>query len=102
MIVLYTTVETPEQAKCLAKTLLAEHLIACANMWAITSMYSLEENLTKSDEVAMYLKTSAACGQALYKRLVEIHPYKTPAIFTIKIDHANPDFLQWVQTQTSC
>jgi len=102
VIVLYTTVETHEQAKHLVQTLLAEHLIACANMWTITSMYSFEEKLTKSNEVAMYSKTSAACQEALYKRLVEIHPYKVPAIFTIKIDHTHPDFLQWIQTQTSC
>lgn len=101
MIVLYTTLEKYEQAQYIAEILLAERLVACINMWPITSMYTFKEKMIKSDEVGMYLKTSSDCQEALSKRLTELHPYEVPAIFTINIDHVHPAFLEWVQTQTN-
>lgn len=100
MIVLYTTVETIEQAEHIAEILLGEHLVACANMWPIRSMYAFKEKMIKSDEVSMYLKTSKEKHDAVYKKLTEIHPYECPAIMTINVDHVHSPFLDWIKEQT--
>ncbi len=101
MIVLYTTVEKLEQAERIAEILLAEHLVACANMWPIRSMYTFKEKMTKSDEIGMYLKTSSERQEAVYKKLIELHPYECPAIITMKVEHTHPAFSQWVCEQTN-
>lgn len=100
MIIIYTTIEKLEQAECIAETLLAERLIACANIWPIRSMYVFNEKLMKSTEVAMYLKTSADYQDVVYNRLVELHPYECPAIMTINIDQVHLPFAKWVHEQT--
>jgi periplasmic divalent cation tolerance protein len=100
VIIIYTTIEKLEQAECIAETLLAERLIACANIWPIHSMYVLNKKLMKSPEVAMYLKTSADHQDAVYNRLVELHPYECPAIMTINVDQAHLPFAKWIDVQT--
>ncbi len=101
MIVIYTTVANIEQAKLIAKTLLAERLVACVNMWPISSMCSWNEKIESSTEVAMFLKTTNACQEAVYQRVIELHSYECPAIITIDVKQSHPAFAQWVQTETS-
>lgn len=100
VIIIYTTVEKLEQAENIAQILLTERLVACANMWPIHSMYTLNGKLVKSTEIGVYLKTSADRQEAVYKRLVELHPYECPPIMTINIDHAHPAFVHWAHEQT--
>lgn len=99
MIIVYTTIETFEQAEDITKILLAERLIACINMWPIHSMYSFNGKLVKTEEVGMYFKTTSTNQNILYKRLTEIHPYECPAIITLNVEHAHPPFTKWIQEQ---
>ena len=100
LIIIYTTVSSTEQAELIAQTLIVERLVACVNLWPITSMYTWNEKIEKTTEVGMFLKTSKAGQEALYQRLLELHPYECPAIITLDIAHTYPAFAQWVQTQT--
>lgn len=102
MKIIYTTIEKVEQAELVARTLLDEKLVACVNMWPITSMYTWQEKIEKSSEIAIFLKTKEECHNLVYKRLKEIHPYECPAIITLDVTKAHPDFMQWVQSQTNC
>lgn len=100
MILIYTTVETTQQAEHLAEALIQEHLIACANSWPIQSMYTYKGEFIKNHEIGVYLKTSTEKHDAAYKRLVELHPYECPAIITLNAEHVHPAFAHWVKEQT--
>lgn len=100
MILIYTTVETTEQAEHIARTLISERLVACTNIWPIQSMYMFKNKFVKSNEIGMYLKTYAEKHDEVYKRLSELHPYECPAIMILKIDQVHPSFLDWVKEQT--
>lgn len=100
MKVIYTTIANEEQAESIAQTLLQDKLVACINMWPITSLYTWKEKFEKSSEIAMFLKTTAECHDLVYKRLKELHTYECPAIITINVSKTDLDFMQWVQTQT--
>ncbi|MCE2716643.1 MAG: divalent-cation tolerance protein CutA [Alphaproteobacteria bacterium] len=100
MILIYTTVETAQQAEHLAETLIQERLVACANSWPIQSMYKYKGKFIKSHEIGMYLKTSMERHDAVHKRLTELHPYECPAIIMINTEHVHPAFARWVKEQT--
>ena len=100
VIIVYTTVEKSEQAENIAQILLTERLVACANMWPIHSMYTFNGKLVKSAEIGVYLKTGIDRQDAVYNRLVELHPYECPAIITMKIDQAHLPFVHWAHEQT--
>ena len=102
MLIIYTTITNIEQAELIAQTLLSEKLIACVNMWPINSMYTWNEKIEKTSEIAMFLKTTNTCQELIYKRLKELHPYECPAIITLDTKQAHPDFVHWTNTQTSC
>lgn len=100
MKVIYTTIENEEQAESISQILLQDKLVACINMWPITSLYTWKEKFEKISEIAMLLKTTAECHDLVYKRLKELHTYECPAIITIDVSKTDPNFMQWVQTQT--
>ncbi len=99
MLIIYTTIKNIEEAELIAQTLIAERLVACANLWPITSMYIWNERVEKTTEVGMFLKTCEAGQEPLYQRLLELHPYGCPAIITLAIQQTHSAFAQWVQTQ---
>lgn len=102
MIFVYTTIEKLEQAEGIVEILLSEHLIACANIWPIHSMYVFNEKLVKANEIGILLKTTIECQENVYSRLIELHPYECPAIMTISVDKVHPIFMNWVHEQTGC
>ena len=57
-ILLYVTCGNNDEAKTIARTLVNEKLIACANILGkITSIYRWEGAVAEDDEVAVLLKT---------------------------------------------
>ncbi|MCX7343329.1 MAG: divalent-cation tolerance protein CutA [Proteobacteria bacterium] len=101
MLIIYTTISNAEQAEVIAQTLLTEQLVACVNMWPINSMYTWNGKIEKTSEIVMLLKTKEACEEPVYQRLKELHSYECPAIITLDVKHTNPDFANWVETQTN-
>jgi len=99
MVIIYTTLENTDQAEAIAQTLIDERLIACANFWPISSMYTWNNQLEKTSEIIMWLKTSQEKQEALRKRLPELHPYECPAVITLDAKQDNPAFNQWMQSQ---
>ena len=68
-------------AAAVAKTLLDEGLIACANI--LRAMHSLsiwQGERAEATEAGMLLKTDSALLDAAIARLAELHPYEEPAV----------------------
>lgn len=100
MMVIYTAVADKVQANSIITSLLKEKLIACANFWPIDSYYVLDGVEKNTAEIAMYLKTAMAHQEAVYHRLLELHPYDCPAIISLDVEYAHPAFAHWVEEQT--
>ena len=98
MILIYTTHSDEAAAKACCDALLKERLIACANIFPIISMYWWEGTITGEGEVVALMKTSAACWDALERKILEIHPYKTPCIIRMEAS-ANQDYEAWIADQ---
>lgn len=93
-----TTFATAEDAAKVARSLIAERLVACAQIIpAVTSMYFWEEELKREAEVMLLLKTTVDSWVALRDRLTALHPYDTPEIIAMTVSHASFEYATWVR-----
>jgi len=99
-ILVFSTAPDIESAKEMAKLLVVERLIACANLIPeITSYYWWQEEVRAEEEVLMIMKTSRAKFKNLEIRLKEIHPYDIPEILACPIRGISEDYLRWLLSE---
>jgi periplasmic divalent cation tolerance protein len=80
-----------------ARQLLAEGLVACANILPIMrSLFVWKGELDEATECGVLFKTSERLLEQAVTRLQEIHPYDTPAIIGWLADAVNADALNWL------
>lgn len=98
----YTLFGSAEAAERVARQLLDERLIACANMLApAVSLYEWNGGVERAHEVPVLFKTAAARRDALMDRLAQLHDYDVPAILALPVEAAAPVFGKWVADQTT-
>lgn len=97
----YITTKDRNEAVTIARTLIEERFVACANIVDnVYSVYRWEGALCENTEVILMVKTKKELGKALVERVLKLHSYTCPCIVELPIVYANPDFLQWVATET--
>jgi len=97
MKLLYIPIPSEEEAIKLAKALLADGLIACANVLpAGVSVYKWEGEVQSQREFILIAKTTAEMAQNSMLRARELHPYELPCILILPVDGALPEFKDWV------
>jgi periplasmic divalent cation tolerance protein len=93
-----TAFASAEDATSAARTLVSEHLAACAQIVpGVTSIYVWQDMLRHESEALLILKTMQENWPALRDRLAELHPYETPEIIGVPVEHASFDYLAWVK-----
>lgn len=100
-IIIYTTFPHRRQARRLAKNLLKENLIACANIFKIDSIYRWEGKLEEAREYGVFLKTCGYLYENVETKIKEYHPYDIPAILSWQIDKGSKEFLDWISKNAS-
>lgn len=96
-IVLTTTADA-EEAGRLGRTLVEEHLAACATVVpAVHSIYRWQGEVESSTESLLLLKTAEERLAALEARLQELHSYKTPEFLVLPVDAGSQSYLDWLQ-----
>jgi periplasmic divalent cation tolerance protein len=96
------TTASSEQAQALAQLAVEQRLAACAQVSGpISSTYWWEGRVASSEEWLCVLKTSAARLPALLAAVREAHPYDTPEIVATPIAEGDPDYLAWLDAETT-
>ena len=95
IIYVYITNPNKEEAALVARHLLKKHLIACANMFPISSLYWWEGEIEEGNEVVLIAKTTAEQYDAVKREVEEIHPYEVPCIVQIPAQ-ANAPYYEWL------
>ncbi len=99
--IFYITFPSKEEAVQVAKILLEEKLIACANIIGpIISLFAWEEKINEDQEFIMIAKTKASLEQKTIDRVKELHSYDIPCIISCDISNGNPSFLDWISNVT--
>jgi periplasmic divalent cation tolerance protein len=96
--IVLTTAASTEEAGRMARTLVEEHLVACATLVpAAESIYRWEGRIESSTEALLLLKTGAGQLEALEARLHELHSYQTPEFLVLGVDSGSRRYLDWLQ-----
>lgn len=96
-ILLYVTVKNKSEATQIAAELLAERLVACANILPpVTSLYHWQGELQQEEEVILLAKTTAAAQQQAIDRIAALHSYDCPCILAFAPETAHIPFAQWI------
>ncbi|MCK4585419.1 divalent-cation tolerance protein CutA [candidate division WOR-3 bacterium] len=98
--IVYVTFPKKQVAKDIAKILIREKLIACANIFKIDSLYTWKGKLEEDSEYSTFLKTRKDLYTKIEKRILELHPYECPAIIEIPITDGFSDYLSWIEKET--
>ncbi|MEE8445521.1 MAG: divalent-cation tolerance protein CutA, partial [Alphaproteobacteria bacterium] len=99
---IYITAASADEAATIARTLVAERLAACANVFPpVRSFYWWEGKVQDDAEVVLIAKTRAALVPRLIERVKALHSYDCPCVVALPIEAGNPEFLAWIDGETA-
>jgi periplasmic divalent cation tolerance protein len=99
---IYMTFPDEASAAAVASSLLAEDLIACANIFpAGRSLYRWQGEVCDEPETVAIAKSTAGALERLIARVNELHPYDVPCIVALSCAGGDPAYLTWVVEQTA-
>ncbi|MBP2169470.1 periplasmic divalent cation tolerance protein [Erwinia toletana] len=101
-VVVLCTAPDEDSAQELAEQALAAKLAACITLLpGATSLYYWEGKLEQTAEVQMLLKSDVTHQQALIDLLKAAHPYQTPELLVLPVQHGESDYLSWLSASLS-
>lgn len=96
-VTLYATTETQEEALAIARRLVEERLVACANILPRgRSVYRWEGAVVDEGETYMLLKTRADLADRAVARLSELHSYEVPCVAVWPWSGGEKAYCDWV------
>lgn len=100
MLLIQTTTPTRDEALRLARALVEQRLVACAQISAIESTYLWDGNLQQEPECRLLLKTSDDKWPEVERFIRERHSHEVPAIFAVPVTQASEGYANWVAETT--
>jgi len=98
MIVIYTASKNMKEAKKTAEALLEKKLVACINMFPVSSMYKWKGKMQNVREIAMILKSNRNF-KSIEKEIRRISSYEIPCIIELDVENVNKVFDLWVKEE---
>jgi periplasmic divalent cation tolerance protein len=98
---IYVTTASADQAKGIARALLDQRLVACANILdGATSLYWWDGAIQEDAETVLIMKTRRDLADPVKDKVLELHDYACPCVVVVPIADGNPAFLDWIAQQT--
>ena len=98
-IFIYITNPTKKEARKIAKHLLEKKLIACANIFPISSLYWWKGRITDEKEFVLIAKTKKTNFEKVKNEVERIHSYTIPCIVKIPVS-SNKKYYKWLNEVT--
>jgi periplasmic divalent cation tolerance protein len=99
--IIYSTTDTIETAKTIARTLVKEKLVACAHIIPkIESIYRWEGKIEEANECILIAKTSERNVQKTIQKIRSLHPYNVPEIIVLPPVGGLKEYLDYVDVET--
>ncbi len=99
--VLYIPCGSEGDAHRLARELIERRLIACANIFASSSIYMWKGELADEAEHVIVAKTTSALAAQAAAVAEELHKYEIPCVLVISPEAANAAYATWVAGEVS-
>ena len=87
-----------EEARTIARSVVEERLAACANIGgAVHSIYHWQGAIEEAEEVAASFKTTSGTAAALIARIIELHSYEVPCVYSAPVEQLAAAYAEWVE-----
>lgn len=100
MLLIQTTTPTRDEALRLARELVEQQLVACAQISDIESVYLWDGQLQQEPECRLLLKTADDNWPEVERFIRERHSHEVPAIFAVPVTLASEAYAAWVNDST--
>lgn len=101
ILVVYVTAP-PAKAPELARALVEQRLIACANLVpGVRSIYRWEGEVHDEPETLLILKTTADRLAALKDAVGSLHPYQVPEVLALAVEDGSAPYCAWVRSSVA-
>ncbi len=100
MLLFYVPCPDKATAEKIARTLLEEKIVGCANIIpGMESMYRWQGKIEASSEYILLLKTlkTSDAQNRITNRVQELHPYEVPCVMTLPVLGINESFKNWLE-----
>ncbi|MCW2254007.1 periplasmic divalent cation tolerance protein [Providencia alcalifaciens] len=95
-IILCTTNNQGNAVK-IAQMLLNRHLAACISLLPeLNSIYRWKSDITQDKEILLLIKSIHKNKIEVFKAIKEIHPYETPELISLDLEHVDGGYLDWL------
>ncbi len=100
--IVYSTIDTIQDARRIAHTLVEEQLVACVNIIPkIESIYTWKGKIENEEEYLIIAKTVDQNVKKTIQRIKTLHTYELPDIIVLPIIGGLKDYLDYIATETS-
>lgn len=101
LVLALSTAPDGEHAARMARALVEERLIACANLVpGLTSIYRWQGAVQSEPEVLLLMKTRRALVPRLMERIPQLHPYQVPELVVTEVTDGLEPYCRWVLDET--
>lgn len=99
-LLIRTTFERQEHAEEIAGLLLQRRLVACAQIEGpMESMYWWKDEIVKTVEFVLSVKTVADLYPEIESLLLREHPYDVPEIIALPLVRVSSSYLAWMRKE---
>ncbi|DAC72361.1 MAG TPA: divalent-cation tolerance protein CutA [Thermoplasmata archaeon] len=100
--VIYSTTDTMDTAKTIARSLVKEKLVACVHIIPkIESIYRWQGKIEEASECLILAKTSERNVQKTIQKIRSLHPYEVPEILVFPPVGGLKEYLDYIEAETA-
>jgi periplasmic divalent cation tolerance protein len=95
--IVITTTASLDDAEAIIQPLLSEQLVACVQVFPITSYYTWKGKQAKEPEHILFIKALSRHYPEIQRSIAEHHKYETPEIIQIPIAAGSDAYMAWMR-----
>jgi len=96
-VIVLITAGSDEEAMKIGRTLVEEHLVACANLVSgVRSLFFWDGATRDERETLLICKSRLPLMERIIERVTPLHSYAVPEIIALPIVAGSKDYLAWV------
>ncbi len=100
-IVVFITASSTDEAEKIARSLVDDHLIACANIVpGIRSIFFWDNKTQEGAETLLICKSRQPLLDRVIERVKALHSYSVPEVIALPVSGGSADYLAWLNETT--
>src|SRR5689334_9777365 len=101
-VVIFVTAKDKKEAGRIARGLLEERLVACANILdGVESLFWWQGKIDEAKETLIVLKTKRSLFKKVAARVKVLHSYDTPEVIALPVVEGSTEYLKWIDASVS-